>query len=875
MVELSFWILLVLGGVLLLAFRTMRGVVLPVASIGVAVLWTVGVVAALGQSLNAVTSLVPPLLTALGLSYSVHVVSEYYDVARTTAGLGSRAIVGEAMRRVALPVILTGITTAAGFASLLLSPIEAVQQFGSIAVLGVIFTVISSLGIPPSILALLPLPARVTQRAARDGRLHRSIERIAHFDFRQRRAIFVVAAGIFAVSILGASQIRFGSQQISKFRPDAPVRVHFEAVNESLQGANPFYVVMESEAPKAFQEPLNLHVVEELQRWLESQPEIGGTTSMVDYLALLHRGFSEEEVSGIPESRRVVSQLFFFGASEDLERFVDSRFQATNITVRARVVDSDEVTALTRRVEEHLKSLPGHLVGTVTGTVVVLDRALDAIIRGQAASILAALFIIYGILSAMFVSLRVGLVALIPNVLPVAAFFGALGLTGIRLDTGTSLIAPMVLGIAVDDTIHYFSRFIRESKRLNDPERATVSALKTVGPPVTVTSLALCLGFLTLNASELSTQGDLGNMAAFTLAFAWLTDFFLTPALCARLHVATLWDLLSVDLGDEPHRAIRVFKGLRAAQARIVALMGTVIGLRSGERLFHAGEPGGAFYVVIDGELRTSVRHPDGSREIDSHERGDVLGEVGLFHGRRTADVDASQTSRLIRFTEGDLEQLARRYPRIAAVVHRNLNEVQAFRLARATRWLVGDEAPTTHPELDDRGRVLEDAFFRAEADRFRDQLVGDGEREGGASEEDHAVVQRLSELGIRSDTLAALTLIPLVEVAWADGEMDEREREIVLGAARSNGISADGAGFELLRVWLDERPDPHLFQAWHAYMEAITGALSVETRIRLKDTIVGRARAVAEAAGGFLSLAAVSRAEEEVLEALERAFRV
>jgi predicted exporter len=316
---------------------------------------------------------------------------------------------------------------------------------------------------------------------------------------------------------------------------------------------------------------------------------------------------------------------------------------------------------------------------------VVFNEALDEIIRGQATSLVTGLGVIFVILAVMFLSARIGFVALIPNALPIAVYFGLLGWTGVTLSPGTSLIAPIVLGIAVDDTIHYFARFIDDAKRMGSERRATASALGAVGRPVTVTGLALCAGFLVLNLSEFETQHELGNLAAATLAFGWLCDMTLTPALCAGLRIVTLWEVLALDLGSEPERTIGLFRGLSASQARIVALMGSLLPVRAGERLWGVGDEADALYVVIDGKLRASVGGAGGSRELAVHARGDVLGEVGLIQHARSADVDVLEDGRLLRLSKEHFAQLSRRYPRIATVVLRNLSEILAGRLVRLT----------------------------------------------------------------------------------------------------------------------------------------------------------------------------------------------
>jgi len=868
-----------LGVVLALSFRTLRGVWVPLATIALALLWSIAGITLLGYELNAVTALVPPLLTTLGLSYAVHVTTEADQESRAR-GTGGAAPVADALARVALPVALTGGTTAIGFASLALSPLSAVREFGILSVLGVACTVLASLSFTPAVLALLPGP-RGGRSETRDA-FARMVERVARFDLSHRGPIFVAAGLVFALSLFGMRSVRVGSEQVSKFPADAPVRADFEAVNTQLGGANLLFVVLETDVPEGFMEPVNLEAIVALQRWLEAQPEVGVTTSLADYVALIYRGFNGNDPAflRIPETKRTVSQLLLFGASEDLDGFVDGRFQTASVRVRAHVVDSDDVAALTRRIEGRLAELPGQLRASVTGTSVVFNRALTEIIRGQAMSVGAALLLIYAVLALMFVSLRIGLVALIPNVLPVAAYFGALGLFGVRLNPGTSLVAPMVLGIAVDDTIHYFARFIRDAKRLGDERRATTSALKAVGRPVTYTSIALCVGFLMLNASELRTQGELGNLAAFALAFAWATDFFLTPALCARLRIATLWDLLRVDLGRDPQHSLGLLRGLRASQARIVAALAGVVRIRAGERLFQAGEPGDALYVVIDGRLRTSIDAAEGELEIDTHARGATLGAVGLFEGQRTAEVDALEDSRLLRISRDAVTHLARRYPRIASVVLRNLNEDLAAHAQRVTRRHVHPTGHLPPPEpVAQHGRALDDAFFRRGADAVRAQLHGADRDEGevaglgDATRIDPGLVSQLTALGVRGDTLAALTLIPLVEVAWADGRMEPSERDAVMGGAEACGIDPGSPSAALLRGWLDDRPGPELIDVWQRLIEALCASLSYEARTRLERAIVGRARDVAESAGGVLGFGAISSEEEQVLDALGTAF--
>ncbi len=150
-------------------------------------------------------------------------------------------------------------------------------------------------------------------------------------------------------------------------------------------------------------------------------------------------------------------------------------------------------------------------------------------------------------------------------------------------------------------------------------------------------------------------------------------------------HIVTFWDVLTLDLGDSPERSIPLFHGLSKTQARVAALMTRIVSFDKGYQLFQMGDEGNEMYVVIDGRLSASKHTEAGRVPLSEHTRGDVVGEVALFHGRRTADVEAITDVRLLRITQSALTRIKRRYPRIGAQLYRNLSQTLADRLASTT----------------------------------------------------------------------------------------------------------------------------------------------------------------------------------------------
>ena len=681
-------ITLVMMVLLWLLLRSVTGVLVPLFTVIISVVWTVATITLLGYSLNILTALVPPLLMILTLSYSMYIVSDFRLALRSEKkGEGE---IAEILRKASLPVLLAGLTTTIGFLSLYLSELSAIREFGLFCVIGIVYATIISLTFTPSLLVMLRHRLKRVagpRPGVEETAFDRIIQRIARFDADHRKAIFIVAGVVFVTSIGGMTQLRVGTEHITNFKPDSDIRQAFEHANERLNGINPFNIVVQSQIPNAFKLPANLKAIEELQQWLEAQPEIGGTTSLVNYIKFVNRSFNDNNPAfdKIPESKKVIGQLLFFTESDETERLVDSSHRAMNIIVRAKVIDSDEVETLVDRVNKRLEQLPEHMVARATGSPVLMNQAIQDIMWGQVESVFLSLIIVYGILVTLFLSFRIGFIAIIPNILPVVVYFGMLGILGISLNPSTSLIAPMILGVAIDDTIHYFARFNTISRQYHDPREATVKTLGVVGRPVTYTSLALCVGFLVLTTSDLRMQMQVGGMASFALLVAWLSDFFLTPALCSRLKVATLWDVLTIDLGRKPQDTIPLFKGLSNFQARIVARMASIRHVNSGERLIEIGQSGEEMFTVIDGKLQASIEGDDGRINLDKLVRGDTFGEAGLFFATRTANVDVVEDARLICIKRENLDILKRRYPRNAAQLFSNINEILSTRLVSAT----------------------------------------------------------------------------------------------------------------------------------------------------------------------------------------------
>lgn len=665
-----------------IGFRSLRGLLLPFLANSVALVATLACFAAAGHTLNFLTIILPPVVYVVGFAYAIHVVSDFDDA--LARGLGREQAVRAAMHEVFMPLTLTAFTAGVGFSSLAISHIDSIRQFGLYATLGTVFGWISALTVVPA--GLMLLPAKPSQSTRRDW-LGALVPALVDFNFRHRRGLLLSGALLAGASLLAATRIDVSTDYLSSFSEDNPVRRDFERAGREFGGAVPLAILIESDLPQAFLAPAQLQALVDLKAWLLEQPEIHGVYTLADYIGIVYRAMAPAAAQHepLPHSSQLTGQLLGMAGSDEVKRFSIGNFQSTLVHLQTTATETRNLTALSARINARLKELPIYLHGRVTGSSYVIANTIDDITQGQIQSLCLALGVIYLVLVVIFGSFGIAALALLTNALPILVYFGILGALGITLNLTTSLVADVVLGIAVDETIHFLSRFNEEARRAAKEEEGIRAALASVIRPATFTTTALCVGFLALAAGQLQNQVQFGVLAAIILFIACVLNFTFTPALCLKLRFVTLWEVLTLDLGAAPQLSIPLFAGLTARQARIVALMGRLERREVHTRLVTLGSESREICVVIDGELMASL--PNDGRDVPLRKfgRGDLIGEVALFEGRRSANVDSLSPVRVLWLTDASLARIEKRYPRIAARVYHNIGRVLAYRLADRT----------------------------------------------------------------------------------------------------------------------------------------------------------------------------------------------
>lgn len=670
--------------VLAYTFRTLRGVFIPLATVLVGVVWTVGFMVLAGTPINLGTVVLPPLLLAVGVAYAVHIMSRYYE--EIEAGLPRRDTIVATLAHIRLPVTVAALTTLAGFATFILTPIRAISEFGLYATFGLTAILLASFTLVPAALMLLSDPKRrQVHGEAAESSATRILGVLGENALKRRNLVLAGAAGLCLASFAGIAQLRVDTDFQGFFDPDGPIRTAAARINDHLAGTQALAVIVEGGGPQTVTKLEVLAAIRDLQRHLEARPGVDKTLSIVDLLMRV-RTVIDPGADPFPESQGAVNQLLMLGSPRDYATALNADSSKASILVRTRLSGSTDVGHLVDAVhafaQEHF---PAGVKVRPTGTLVLLNRSADTLAWGQISGLWQVFVVLLALMCLMFLSLRIGLLSLIPNIIPIVILFGIMGFAGIPLNISTTLIAAMAIGIAIDDTIHYLGTFSGELRRTGDQTRAMINATRSVGVPMVVTSVALAAGFLVLTLSNFAPVRDFGLLSAVTMVVALFSDLIITPAVLMTTKIITVWDLLYLKLGPAPHEQIPLFRGLRDLQAKLVALMAQIVDVPAGTQITRAGETKAEMYVLLSGEAHVQV---DG-HSVRTLQRGDVVGEMGLVRRQpRSADVVAASDLEYLVLDETFLRRIRGRYPRIGNTILFNLTRILSDRLESTTGQL-------------------------------------------------------------------------------------------------------------------------------------------------------------------------------------------
>jgi predicted RND superfamily exporter protein len=519
-------------------FRRFSGVLIPMLVVTSSLATTLGLMALMNVSFKITTSAVPAFLVAVGVCDSVHILAIFYR--QLQQGKDKEDAIVFAMGHSGLPILMTSITTIAALLSFTLAELSAIAEIGYMAAAGVGLALLYTIVMLPAMLAITPLrPSAAIARGS--AIMDRILLRTARLSTSHPAVIIVIGLIVFAVFSPAVFKLNFSHNIIEYFPDSMPYPHDIEFVDQNLKGSGTLEMVLDTGQENGLYNPRLLHRIEKFCRQMEKiqRPDIkvGKVYAITDILKETHRALNENDPAfyRIPGDRQVVAQEFFLfenSGSDDLERIVDSQFSKTRITIKTPWVDAIISRGFIQDILQSAESF-GFEKATlhVTGLMSLMVRAIIAAIYSMAKSYVIALVVITLLMIFLIGDWKLGLLSMIPNLLPIIMTMGLMGLTGNPLDLNSIMIGSVALGVVVDDTVHFMYNFQKYYTRTSDPYYAVRETLLGTGRALLITSLVLSTGFFILMFASLNHHIRFGFFTGIAILIALLADFLLVPAM--------------------------------------------------------------------------------------------------------------------------------------------------------------------------------------------------------------------------------------------------------------------------------------------------------------------------------------------------------
>lgn len=527
---ISFAVMLI---IMLVLLRTLSGVMLVTALIGMSVLITMGLFGWLGYQLTPPTGFVPTAVMTIAVADTIHILVSYYFYLRS--GEQREQALMNAMRLNFAPVFITSITTMVGVLALNTSDSPPYRDMGNMIALGVMIAWALTITFLPAILALLPAPARF----GRQGQVMWA-DRLANAVIRHHKVLLV---GMMAVVLGCASLVNRNviTERWHEFFDESfEVRQTIDRLDESLKGLHVLYFVADAERADGINDPEFLRQLDHFAQWLRQQPEVVHVTALSDTLKRLNQQLHGNDADWyrVPDRADAAAQyLLLYELSLPMGLGLDTTLtpdrSATRLSASLRRTDSAAIRELEDRASEWAAAnAPALNVRETTGLDVVFanltHRNVSAMLEGTG----LALIVISLLMIAALRSWQMGLISMVPNVFPALMAYGLWGVLQGHIDTATSVVACLSLGIVVDDTVHFLSKYNHARTTLGkNVEDAIRYAFHTVGVALLITSAILVGGFTVMEFSHFNPSRSMGLLLALTIAVALVIDFLLLPPL--------------------------------------------------------------------------------------------------------------------------------------------------------------------------------------------------------------------------------------------------------------------------------------------------------------------------------------------------------
>jgi len=681
---------------ILFFMRSVLSAVIPVVTSVLTIIWTFGMLGWVGMPLNILSAMLPSLIIVIGSTEDTHMMAAYFRGLQNNVGNSRDKAIHYMARHIGLPLVLTVLTTALGFSSNMFSNIGLIQHFAFASTFAMLANGVVTILVVPLLLSVYGPERNIS--VIDDKESDRLPDRILKV-FRYSQDNYPVSVLLFTAVmcvffVYHASKLYVTNDPLSYIPSDSALIKDTKRIHDDLAGIKIFFIRLDTNKINAFQRPVNINKLVEIQRFMDKQGVFDQSISLADHLAFANREFRGEYAEmSLPETRQLVAQYLMFFHRSDLDSYVSHDYSRANIVVRHNINDSHTLNAYIDELQEVVRDIAGSGIKTnIVSKNLMVNQAAESLMVAQVKALTLLLVLIFLIMSVMFTSFRGGAIAMIPAIIPITMMFGVMGYLNIPLNPGTAMVAVIGIGIAIDGTIHLLARYNELCRHTSDYIGAVNTAVKEEATPLIISSIALSLGFGILLLSNFTVVAQFGALAAVTMLFSIYANLLITPIIMARVRLVGLYQIIGMTIDKKVLEESPLFENMTNYQRRKAVLISELGEFEEGDLLVEQGTIGRDMYMILSGEAEV-IRH-DGneSRTLATLLPGTIFGEIGYIREtERTADVKALTKISVLRFDYEKMQKDLKFFPNIVAKLNFNISYILGERLADMVSQSKGD----------------------------------------------------------------------------------------------------------------------------------------------------------------------------------------
>lgn len=541
--ELNMFILLALGVtalILFLFFRSFKVVFFAMLIVSAGMVWSLGMLASFGFQITILTAMIPPLIIVIGIPNSVFLLNKYHTEFKTHQN--KIKALHRVIAKVGHATFLTNLTTAAGFATFIVTGNDLLVEFGIVASINVMAVFLLSITLIPVFFSFLPDPKQRHVKHLDYKLVHKVVNWFVHTVVKKRKTVYIIVAVFAVTATFGIIQVGTQGYIIDDIPADNPIYQDLVYFENLTGGVMPFEITVNQKNGDTLAYA-DIKRINDLQDSLKTYPFFSKALSIAEAMKFANQAYYNNSKSAyrfpkITEASRLEPYIRNMkGDNNLLNNFVDSAFQTARISVRVGDIGIKKMKKLEADLGAKMDSIfPQDQYNTVmTGSSLVFTQGTTHLIKNLFISLALAVVLISIFMASMFASLRMIIISLVPNLLPLIFTAALMGYFGVPLKPSTILIFSIAFGISVDNAIHFLAKYRQELTYGNTIGKSVINALTETGVSIVYTATILFIGFGIFTQSEFGGTVALGLLVSVTLLFALFTNLVLLPSLLLSL----------------------------------------------------------------------------------------------------------------------------------------------------------------------------------------------------------------------------------------------------------------------------------------------------------------------------------------------------